>query len=269
MDPNVQMRNLSDYLMVAACITPDEPELNESCIRHPDLSPNNIFISKSGEITGLIDWEHSVVLPLFLQAKIPKHFQNYGDEDSENFKRPSLPDNFESLTGVEKDAAAELYRRRQVHYFYVGHTNELNPTHFFAMRSHDLVMRNRLYDAACRPWEGDNVSLKAELIRVSKMWPMIASDATEKAHVTVAYSDAEMEEYLALDEKQRVADSQMQKLRDFIGVNIDGWTPNSLYDEAVVKEKLVKQQMMDAADTEDERKGISENWPFQDHEEID
>ena len=268
-EQDVQMRNLSDYLKVAPFIAPHDPELNKPCIRHPDLSPNNIFVSDSGDITGVIDWQHSVVLPIFLQAKIPKHFQNYGDEDSEDFNPPRLPDNFDSSSEVQKYAATELYRRRQVHYFYIGHTSHLNPSHFHAMGSHDLVMRNRLYDAAGRPWEGDSTSLKAELTRVSKLWHKIASSSPIKTQFPVPYSDTEMKECLAIDEKQKTADSKMQAVRDFIGVNIDGWIPNGLYEEAVAKEEHIREQMIDAAETEDERKDIEENWPFQDHEELD
>jgi hypothetical protein len=75
-----------------------QDNLNRPTIRHPDLSPSNIFI-ESGNISSLIDWEHAVVLPLFIQAKIPTHFQNYGDETSETFQPPALPGNFESLPG--------------------------------------------------------------------------------------------------------------------------------------------------------------------------
>jgi len=78
-----------------------------------------------------------------------------------------------------------------------------------------------------------------------------------------------MEECLIIDEKQKAADSQMQAIRDFIGVNIESWVPNNLYEAVVAKEKHIKAQMVDAADTEDERKQIRENWPFQDHEELD
>lgn len=104
----------------------------------------NVFVSESGDITGVIDWQHSTILPMFLQAKIPKHFQNYGDDDSENFRRPKLPDNFESLEESEKANALELYRRRQLHYFYLGFTSTNNKPHFHAMGKHDLIVRNRL-----------------------------------------------------------------------------------------------------------------------------
>lgn len=268
-DPQVQMDNLADYLKVAPHIVPEGEELNQPTIRHPDLSPNNLFVSESGDITGVIDWQHSTILPMFLQAKIPKHFQNYGDDDSENFRPPKLPEHFDTMTESEKEKEMELYRRRQLHYFYLGFTNRNNKPHFHAMGTYDLVVRNRLYDAAGRPWEGDNTSLKAELVHASNYWPNIATSEMKGAGFPVKYSEAEVTECLDIDVKQKNAAAQMQRLRDFIGVNIDGWVPNEMYDEARVKERYIKQQMLEAAETEDEKRELEENWPFQDHEELD
>lgn len=54
-DPQVQMNHLLNYLKVAPHLVPKAEELNVPTIRHPDLSPNNIFISDSRDITGIID----------------------------------------------------------------------------------------------------------------------------------------------------------------------------------------------------------------------
>jgi hypothetical protein len=61
----------------------------------------------------------------------------------------------------------------------------------------------------------------------------------------------------------------MQRLRDFIGFNIDGWVPTELYEEAREKEQLIKHQILEAAETEDGKRELDENWPIQDHEELD
>ncbi|KAF2856195.1 hypothetical protein T440DRAFT_485328 [Plenodomus tracheiphilus IPT5] len=218
-DPQVQVDSLRDYLKVAPHIIPENPELCQPTIRHPDLSPNNIFVSESGDITG-------------------------------NFRRPELPTNFDLLEESEKANELELYRRRQLHYFYLGFTSTNNKPHFHAMGKHDLIVRNRLYDTAGRPWEGDNTSLKAELVQTSTYWPDIATSAMKESKFPVKYPDAD-------------------QLRDFIGVNIDGWVPTESYQEAREKERYIKQQMLEAAETEDERKELDEHWPFQDHEELD
>jgi hypothetical protein len=52
---------------------------------------------------------------------------------SENFRRPKLAEDFATVTDSDKEIEMELYRRRQVHYFYIGHTSTLNKVHFHAM----------------------------------------------------------------------------------------------------------------------------------------
>jgi hypothetical protein len=139
-----------------------------------------------------------------------------------------------------------------------------NP-HFNAMRKHSLVLRNRLYDTACRPWEGDNTSLKAELIFTLEQWGEIAPEVVAPMH----YSLEETKDCLARHTKQKEADLQMDQIRTFIGVNIEGWVPNDAFEEAKAKAELIKNEMLNEAETEHERKELIEHWPFQDHEEID
>jgi len=160
----------------------------------------------------------------------------------------------------------ELYRRRQVHYFYLGYTSSRNKPHFHAMGKHNLILRNQLYDTASRPWEGDTTSLQAELIRVANHWSEIVSP---QDNPPISYPQAEVKECLERDAKQKNADGQMQQIRDFIGINIEGWVSNEGYETAVEKARLIKNEMVEAADTEEERREFEELWPFQDHEEID
>jgi hypothetical protein len=266
--PDVQMQVLRDYLNLVPLLVPKQARLSRPTIRHPDLSPSNIFVSDAGEITGLIDWQHTSVLPLFLQAKIPKHFQNWGDEESENFRAPQLPENFDDMEESEQICALETYRKRQMHYFYVGYTDRHNKSHFEAMSKPHLVMVNKLYDIAARPWEGDNTSLQAEIIKLSRCW----HDTTlphERGILPINYTEEEITQCLAIDEKQQEADAQMQTLRDCFTTNIDGWVSSELYEQAKARAEDVRQQMIDAADTDEERQEIKENWPFQDHVEID
>jgi hypothetical protein len=265
-DPKEQMSSLSDYLSIAPCLVPDEERLNRPTIRHPDLSPNNIFISESGDITAIIDWQHCVVLPLFLQAKLPHHFQNYGDEKSENFQPPKLPENFETMTGDEKERETETYRRRQLHFFYLGFTSRNNPLHFDVISSSSLVLRNRLYESAGRPWEGDNVSLKADLIRCIARWADVSSRGSPDClECPLSYSLAEVEQCLELDAKQNAADANSQRLHELVGVNIDGWVSQEGYEDAVKSAATIKAQMLAAAETDEEKREVEENWPFHDH----
>lgn len=214
-------------------------------------------------------WIGSIALPLFLQAKIPKHFQNWGDDDSENFRPPRLPDNFDDLSPTEQDAEQEKHRRRQVHYFYAGFTKQLNREHFVAIGQPELVMTNKLFDIARRPWEGNNTSLKAEIIHFLEQWPAMTSSQTENLQPPVRCTEEDVVQCPAMAKKQEEADAQMQILRDCFTADIDGRVPLDLYDQAKARENDVRKQLLDMVDTNEELKEIEENWPFQDHIEID
>lgn len=266
-DPAVQIKALKEYLKVSPCIVPDEQGLKRPTLRHPDLSPSNIFVSKEGEISGLIDWENTTTLPLFLQARIPEHFQNFGDEDSENFRQPQLPANFDSLSGEEKEAEEEVYRRRQLHFFYLGATSQNNRRHYDALFFDPEARRARLYQRARIPWEGDNISLKAQLIKTVQNWPSVRSKKAVKCPIN--YSEDEIKECLALVAKQKEFDESMQVMHDRVGVSVDGWVSNDEYEATKQRAHEIKAQFMATAETEAERREFDKNWHFQDHEEVE
>lgn len=79
----------------------------------------------------------------------------------------------------------------------------------------------------------------------------------------------ERSDYLAIHEKQQEADTQMQVLRECFNIKIDGWVPSDSYDLARSRADEVKEQIMRAADTDEERRELEDNQPFQNHVEID
>lgn len=266
-DPTIQIKSLKEYLKVSPCIVPDDQDLNRPTLRHSDLSPSNIFVSEEGDISGLIDWESTTALPLFLQARIPEHFQNFGDEDSENFRKPRLPANFDSLSNEEKEVEEEIYRRRQLHFFYLGATSQNNRRHYDALFFDPEARRAKLYQKARIPWEGDNISLKAQLIKTVQKWPSVRSKTATKC--PISYPEDEVKECLALVAQQKKLDETMQVLRDRIGVSVDGWVSNDEYEATKQRAHELKMQFLATADSEAERREFDENWAFQDHEEVE
>lgn len=79
-----------------------------------------------------------------------------------------------------------------------------------------------------------------------------------EAEVPVKYPEADVTNGLDIDAKQKRADAQMQRLRDFIEVNVDGWVPTEFYAEVREKEGHVIQQMREAAETGGERKELDD-----------
>ncbi|KAL8992780.1 MAG: hypothetical protein Q9188_007499, partial [Gyalolechia gomerana] len=131
--PTPHIKALSDYLRVSDYLIPKQTRLNRFILRHPDLSPNNIFVNDSLEVLGIIDWQHSCVLPVFLHVGIPNAIQNFDDDNSLALTIPRLPDNFAELGPEEQEAAKEMMRRRELHITYVYFTREMNPDHAAAL----------------------------------------------------------------------------------------------------------------------------------------
>lgn len=61
----------------------------------------------------------------------------------------------------------------------------------------------------------------------------------------------------------------MQQVREAIGVDIEGWVTNDEFESAKARAKVMKSEMAQAAESEEERREFEELWPFQDHEETD
>lgn len=85
---------------------------------------------------------------------------------------------------------------------------------------------------------------------------------------SVRYPESKAADCLDIGLNQQNVDAQMQQLRDFIGVNIDGWVRTESHEEAREKECYIRQQMLETAETEAERRELRKHWPFQDPDEL-
>lgn len=264
-NPNDHIKNLQNYLQIVPCLIPLRKELHRATIRHPDLQLGNILVSEDLKIVGLIDWQHSVVLPLFLQCGIPNTFQNYGDVVSESLRTPRLPPGYDQLSEAEQQSQFELFQRRSIHHTYVEKTKFLNPPHHNAMTTEYSVTRRRIYDHARSPWEGDNTNLKADLMNLQQSWPKMFPD--QKDTCPLQYSDAEMAECRHLHAADEESDQQLEDTRNYVGVGPEGWVPNEFYDEAKQAAEKLFEQILEASEPGAEREAVRANWVFRDFDE--
>ncbi|KAE8366366.1 kinase-like domain-containing protein [Aspergillus caelatus] len=264
------MKNLENYLRVAPHLVPENLKfLCQPTIRHPDLQPNNILVSDDLRITGLIDWQHCSILPLFLQCGFPESIQNYGDEVSESLDTPKLPDDFDSLDESNRSEQLEILRRRHIHYFYAWYSAKLNSVHGIAL-DHDLsILKRKIFDHASKPWEGDSVSLKADLVYLAQNWSKLSnpSSGTNAGVCPLEYPPEEASECLNLNAEQIESDEELQIFRNYVGVGPDGWVPSDRYVESKQREMKLKELALEATESEEDRAKISENWMFNDYDE--
>ncbi|KAI1932580.1 hypothetical protein LOZ65_000569 [Ophidiomyces ophidiicola] len=120
--PQEYIETLEQYLKIVPYLIPKDKGLQRPILRHPDLQPNNIFVNQDLDLVGLIDWQYCSALPLFLAAGIPDYIQNYNDEESLRFTPPKLPDSMDEMSPNGRSAALERFRRRHLHFYYLGFT---------------------------------------------------------------------------------------------------------------------------------------------------
>lgn len=274
--PDSHISDLSDYLTLVPHLDfKAGASLHRPVMRHPDLQQNNILMSDTNEIVGLIDWQHSTVLPMGLAAGMPKHFQNYGDPDSESLREPQLdlPSNYDSLLPSEQASIRETTRKRLVLFLYAAITQRLNKEHYDAIFDHSTILRQRLLQSAGMPWEGDLATLRAEMIRTIQNWPELAAadslagESKTCSEPPIEYSDKIVQETLDLDAQQKEADVAMEEMRDILGVDIFGWVPNDNYGAAKEMAGVMKAKMLEMAETPRVLSEVEDHFPFDDFDE--
>lgn len=160
-----------------------------------DLNPNNVFLCPDSQANScIIDWQHTVVLPLLLVAGHPKLFENPDPYPPKGLAEPELPADYESLSVEEGSQADELHRRRVLYQLYRVFNGGLNKQHLEALRDPLLILRHYLVDRAGRQWNGDLVILKGALIRIMENWHQIQTYSSKEAECPVKFSESEIEE---------------------------------------------------------------------------
>ncbi|KAE8318371.1 kinase-like domain-containing protein [Aspergillus transmontanensis] len=273
-----QVRNLEDYLRVAPYLVPENfKSLCQPTIRHPDWHPNNILVSDDLTITGLLDWQHGSILPLFLNCGFPQHIWNCGDEVSESLDTPKLPSNFDDLDDSDQLKELEILRKRRIHHYYAWYSAMLNPIHTTALDHGLSLMKGLVFNHASNPWDGDMVSLKADLIYIAQNWDKLSnpSSGTKAGVCPLEYSNDEANSWLMFNSRQIGGDAQILYFRNHIGCGPDGWVPSDQYDKAKQREmkfketafEELKSETTSESDLEKVWTKMSENWMFDDFDE--
>lgn len=268
--PANHMKNLEKYLQVIQYLLPHEDNsLLRPTLRHPDLQPNNVFVSDTLEITGVIDWQHCAILPLFLQAGIPGSLQNYGDSVSETLEPPMLPDDFDDQSENEQMNHVLQLRKRQLHYHYAMETRKLNAPHARALEDDTSVLRRKLFRRSGEPWEGCNTIFKRDLIELTQWWRRLHAQSKESTvpECPISFSKEEAADTVRLADQMEAADTQYQTCLDLVGCGPEGWVPNEQYDDVRQREQQLKTDTLEVAESEEERKEIIDNWIFDDFDE--
>ncbi|OBU00470.1 Phosphotransferase enzyme [Pseudogymnoascus verrucosus] len=199
--PEAYIELFDKYLALSSYLLPKSRDnlLNRPTLRHPDLNPTNIFVSDECEVSCIIDWQHTTVLPFLLAAGNPPIFENPDPTPPKDYVAPTLPENYASLNPDEKEYADELHRRRMLFYLYMIFNGKDNNDHFSAMRSPLLAQRQHLIDRAGMQWTGNTVTLQGALMRVVDGWGLLALEGHGGVECPVSFGAEESEAFYELE----------------------------------------------------------------------
>ncbi|KAJ4464880.1 protein kinase subdomain-containing protein PKL/CAK/Fmp29 [Lentinula edodes] len=270
--PSEHIKNLERYLLMAPLLIPKDPALHHFCIRHPDLQPSNIIVSRSPEsnqlkVVCLLDWQHASILPPFLLAGIPDRFQNYNDPISEALIPPSLPVNLNKLNESEQNRERALYHSRLFHLHYVKNTKEYNRRHLDLIIDPISMFLCRLFDGAGAPWEGETHTLKTALIEATEVWARLVGQG-EAVPCPVVFDPEDLRQTKELSEKLQAVDEAFEECQAMIGLGPETWVTNEHFETAVALGELVKQKVL-ARIPEEDRARTEAHWFLDDMDEKD
>jgi hypothetical protein len=128
------------------------------------------------------------------------------------------------------------------------------------------VLRCRLFCHASDPWEGETLALKVALIEATKNWKTLTGGGSP---CPVVFDPDDVRGAMKLDAEQKKADETLEACRDVIGFGPEGWVPAQHYEEAMALSKKMKEDVLAAAESEEERAQIAAHWPWDDMDEED
>lgn len=211
---------------------------NQPTLRHPDLTPGNIFIDpETSQISCLIDWQHAIIQPQLLAAGYPRAFENPDDMLPPDLVMPKLPENFLSLNTESQIAIRELHRRRLFFYGYRVLNGAFNKTHIDCLRDPLLLGRQMLVDRAGRQWAGNLVTLKGAVVRMARFGEHLPD--VKGVECPVRFDDPELEEFADTEDMWLKMSFMLEQWRQrACGMSEEGWVRNGDYEEA--KRKLAE-----------------------------
>jgi aminoglycoside phosphotransferase (APT) family kinase protein len=270
--PDDYLKLLESYQLLTAHLLPKDHAhpFNQPTLRHPDLTPGNIFITpETGRISCLIDWQHAIIQPQLLAAGYPRAFENPDDDMSPELVGPQLPEDLESLPEEEQMAARELYRRRLLFFSYRVFNGHFNQHHIAALRDPLLLGRQMLVDRAGRQWEGNLMTLKGAVIRTAQFWEHLPD--VEDVKCPVQFDQTEVDKFAENeDDWLKMSFMVEQWRRRVCSMTEEGWVRNEDYEEAKKKLADLKEELrLQCEGDEEDIQAFRIGWPFQDREEVD
>lgn len=262
--PDELLDLLHRYLKLAPAMVPPvgSEETHLPTLWHPDLHLNNVFVDPgSRQITRIIDWQSTAVMPFFYQCDIPRMIKNPGGV-SNNWDTPELPDNYDSLDQSEKEKIKSAREREICHKYYLAETKEQNPKHWVGLGLENICIRTEPSRLVVNVWEDRDVFfLRQALYSIAEQWEKLCP---ESGPCPVAFSEQEIKAHGAEEEVMGNVAEILRIFQDGWGLPPDGMVDSAAFEEIRDAVAEMKESFLSSADNEEERELFSKIWPYQD-----
>ena len=274
--PHEHLRSLDQYLQLAPYLLPADPALAASYLWHTDFHGRNIFVApaldssgkKVYQIVDVIDWQHVCAGPLYLQARVPEIMQQIGPaERSSSMAKPTLPGDFSSLLGEEKEAARKEYLCQLYYWYWMQITQRKNSRQFSALTDPGGLLRvnpTRLVGHTWgHMWGNELLPFRAALVDAVANWDIVTG-ADGTAPVCPLHFSADEILQLETDlEEWNNGRASLFRLMDGLGVDSRGLVLSDSYETSRALNEELRKQFVDEGPIEEQDDRLAA-WPFQD-----
>jgi cyanate lyase len=108
-------------------------------------------------------------------------------------------------------------------------------------------------------------------MHITQVWPKLLDDNGYAGKAMplspISFSGPDVHQTRDVLQQQEDTDTQFETIRNAIGINTDGWTPNEEYEGAVRQAQRSKKYVLESLDIEEEKVMTLKHWPFDDFDE--
>ncbi|PSR78910.1 hypothetical protein PHLCEN_2v7259 [Hermanssonia centrifuga] len=201
---------------------------------HPDISERNIVVPETGalNVLGLIDWQHAVVKPYYLQANFPPAFQCEEETLAPTpVSMPKLPADYDTYTPEKQAIVRRQHRLMMRHKGYEMIVYTITDSQL-RVRANWLPARygrGNLPFFALRCW-GDGIApLLKCLLQLRERWSEVVGEANLPCPID--FSQIEEEEFSREVSRADRYTSVTMELREYFAIGADGLVSPERYDE--------------------------------------
>lgn len=230
------IRLLSLHRAVGSVLIP-KPSASGNLARpflwHTDLHNGNIFISSEGKVSGIIDWQHTPILPLFCRVVLPRSME-IGEKDM-IFE---LPSDFKFRSEREKFELRNKFRASMLKRHYMAATKEKIPeVNDFLTVNEVGAIRKQTFGTVGGSFEHstDVILLREHLLRMQLAWNKLISSHGNEMDCPISINGDELSRHQA--DGKIWTDFKNDLQARTIPVSHDGWVPKQ--DFVVAKKDLM------------------------------